>query len=308
MKIRVKFLICLAGFLAVYSSGNCETLPDFVEKINGGSINWAKGISQATGTTIPDTRDLNAPVNRQAALTAAEAVAFGKLLDVVKTIKINSDLTVENLDSKNKVIMEKIGEMVKNAKIVDQKYLTDGRVEVTVQMDLRGGFAQLVLPEEIKQIDEIQIINSSQKKDLPASQKSESISTEGKEDVFTGLIIDATGINVTPSMVPAALDENGRKVYGPAFISRESAVQYGTSEYEKDIQTAKLNPRVGSNPLIVKGLRTEGSTGTNIVISNSDALILRSKPEHLTFLKKCQVIIVIDEPKNQTDKNKNRNS
>ena len=109
-------------------------------------------------------------------------------------------------------------------------------------------------------------------------------------------------------MVPVVIDENGRKIFGPAFISRESAVQYGASAYEKDIQRAKKNPRVGTNPLVVKGLRTEGSIATNIVISNSDALILRSKPEHLTFLKKCRVIIVIDELKRQQKKDKNSNS
>jgi FMN phosphatase YigB (HAD superfamily) len=131
---------------------------------------------------------------------------------------------------------------------------------------------------------------------------------EKTKDFFTGLIIDATGINVTPSMVPVVLDENGRKVFGPAFMSRESAVQYGTSEYEKEIERAKQNPRVGNNPLIIKGLRTDGSENTNIIISNSDALVLRSKPEHLAFLKKCQVIIVIDELKKQPNKNKDKMS
>ncbi|MCJ7773732.1 MAG: hypothetical protein MUP22_11445 [Desulfobacterales bacterium] len=301
MKNRFAFLICLAGLLAVHSSGNCEKLPDLAEKVNGGSINWKKGIILATGIKIPENGDLNIPINRQKALAAATTEAFDKLLDVVKTIKINNELKIESLDTKNKAIIEKIGHMVKNAKIVEQKYLTDGKVEVTVQMELRGGFAQLVLPEEIKQISDIKVINSSKKNDPSIDPKSGLINPEGKKDFFTGLIIDATGINARPSMVPVVLDENGRRVYGPAFMSRESAVQYGTSEYEKEISTAKENPRVGTNPLIVKGLRVEEPGRTNIIISNTDALVLRSKSEHLTFLKKCRVIIVIDELKEQTD-------
>jgi len=307
VKNRFTFFMCLVGLITIYSSGECEKLPDLIEKINGGSINWTKGIIQATGINIPDNRDFNIPVNRQEALAAATRTAFDELLDVVKTIRINSEIKVDSLDTKNKVIIEKIGHMVKDAKIIEQKYLTDGKVEVTVQMDLRGGFSQLVLPEDIKQIGDIKVIESSQENGPSSASKSGPIYTEEKKDLFTGLIIDATGINATPSMVPVVLDENGRKVFGPAFMSRESAVQYGTSEYEKEIQTAKQNPRVGTNPLIVKGLRTEGSEYINIIISNSDALILRSKPEHLTFLKKCRVIIVIDELKKQTYKNNDLN-
>ena len=200
MKNRFAFLICLAGLLAVHSSGNCEKLPDLAEKVNGGSINWTKGIIQATGIKIPENGDLNIPVNRQKALAAATAEAFDKLLDVVKTIKINNELKIESLDTKNKAIIEKIEHMVKNAKIVEQKYLTDGKVEVTVQMELRGGFTQLVLPEEIKQISDIKVIKSSKKNDPSIKPKSGLTNPEEKKDFFTGLIIDATGINAKPSI------------------------------------------------------------------------------------------------------------
>ncbi|NQT10001.1 MAG: hypothetical protein HQ573_02380, partial [Desulfobacteraceae bacterium] len=46
--------------------------------------------------------------------------------------------------------------------------------------------------------------------------------------------------------------------------------------------------------LTVKGLRTEGHGRSDIVISNADASRLRSASEHLTFLKKCRVMVVVD--------------
>ena len=294
MNARTIYFLCLAGLIAIYSSVECRTLSDLVENVDSGSINWTKGIVQATGVNIPENQDFNIRVNRQKALISATNSAFGDLLNIVKTIKINNEIKVGDLDTKSKIITEKLDHMVKDAKIVKKKYLTDGKVEVTVQMDIRGGFSQLVLPEEIKQIDDIKAIKSPDKKNRRMPKKSGPIYSENKKNFFTGLIINATGIHAEPSLVPVVLDENGRKVYGPAFISRESAVQYGTSEYEKDTQKAKQNPRVGDNPLTVKGLRAEGPGNTDIIISNSDALILRSKPEHLTFLKKCRVIIVID--------------
>lgn len=308
MKGLTTLFIYLIGVLFFSSPGACETFTDLVEKINGGSINWTTGTIQATGVKIPDNQDFNIPVNRQKALKEATHMAFEKLHDVVNIIQIDNQQKVDRLYTKDNAITEKIGQMIKNAKIAEQKYLTDGKVEVTVQMELRGGFSQLILPDEIKQIDTIKPVKPPQKTVQPPHPTSRPVSPEEKEHLFTGLIIDATGICARPSMVPIVLDENGRKVYGPAFMSRESAVQYGTSAYEKEIDIAKQNPRIGTNPLIVKGLRTEGSENTGFIISNTDALVLRSNPDYLTFLKKCRVVIVIDDLKKHKNEQHNEKS
>jgi hypothetical protein len=58
---------------------------------------------------------------------------------------------------------------------------------------------------------------------------------------------------------------------------------------------AQNHQRVTNKPLIVKGLRTIGTGSPVIVISNADASKLRSSSEHLSFLKKCRVMIVVDQ-------------
>jgi hypothetical protein len=108
------------------------------------------------------------------------------------------------------------------------------------------------------------------------------------------MVIDARGINTRPAMAPKILNENGEEVYGSAYVSREFAVQQGMSGYAKDLTAAQSNPRVTNSPLTVKGLRTEGHGRSDIVISNADASRLRSASEHLSFLKKCRVMIVVD--------------
>ena len=112
-------------------------------------------------------------------------------------------------------------------------------------------------------------------------------------EVFSGLVVDARGIGVKPAMAPMILDENGQVVYGPAFVSREYAVQNGMSGYVTDIEAAESDTRVGYYPLTVKGLKTEGPGQCDIVISNSDAAKLRKSSENLMFLKECRVVIVL---------------
>jgi hypothetical protein len=168
--------------------------------------------------------------------------------------------------------------MVKNAKVVKKEYLTDGTVKIIMEMNLRGGFAQLVLPKDIKPLDSITLVTMN----------------KTSSPVFTGLVVDAKGLGIRPVMVPRILDENNQEVYGSAFVSREYAVQQGMSGYARDLKEIRDNQRVSDHPLVVKGLKTLEPGCSEIVISNADASKLRSASESLYFMKKCRVIIVID--------------
>ena len=46
-------------------------------------------------------------------------------------------------------------EMARAAEIIKQEYLSDGTVAVTLQLSLYGGFAQMLLPFDIEQIETI---------------------------------------------------------------------------------------------------------------------------------------------------------
>jgi hypothetical protein len=147
-----------------------------------------------------------------------------------------------------------------------------------MEVNLRGGFAQLVLPKDIKPLDSI----------TPVTMNKTS------SPVFTGLVVDAKGLGIRPVMVPRILDENNQEVYGSAFVSREYAVQNGMSGYARNLKEILDNQRVSDHPLVVKGLKTFEPGCSEIVISNADASKLRSASESLYFMKKCRVIIVID--------------
>ena len=113
-------------------------------------------------------------------------------------------------------------------------------------------------------------------------------------EVFTGLVVDARGIQARPAMSPRILDEKGEEIFGSLNVDREYAVQQGMSGYARDLTAAQSNARVTNNPLSVKGLRTEGAGRSDIVIANGDADKLRGAAENIAFLKKCRVMIVLD--------------
>ena len=125
---------------------------------------------------------------------------------------------------------------------------------------------------------------------IPDLKKTKNLSEIQQKQKEGELILSR--INSTDKLI--LLDENGKQVYGPAFVSREFAVQQGLCRYITNTESALKSPIVGSNPLLVKGLRAEGTDRSTVVISNTDASRLLSMSENLAFLKQCRVIIVTD--------------
>ncbi len=295
MKKYAILSIAFVGLLILPGSVYCQQWQDLVEQMANGDINWTKGVVQAKGIGAPPEKYYGKPQARPMALRAAKLDAMRNLLEATKGVRISSTTLVKDFAVTSDIIMSQIEGMVKGAQVVHQEYMSDGTVEVTMQMSLMGGFAQLILPMEIKQVESIRPIPPVHKEPLPPIVKKPSApAPKPVSEVFTGMVIDARGINARPAMAPKILNENNEEVYGSAYVSREFAVQQGMSGYAKDLTAAQSNPRVTNSPLTVKGLRTEGHGRSDIVISNADASKLRSASEHLTFLKKCRVMIVVD--------------
>ena len=272
MRKKLYFVLTLLFLLTFSVFGYTDHCGEVIEQKENGSINWSRGIVQAKGIGIPPTKMSGNSNARTAALTDAKLNAFHIMLKIIKELRINGTTVVEDYAIQDPAIMSKIENMVKNAKVVKKEYLTDGTVKIEMEMNLRGGFAQLILPKDIKPLDSIKLVTTN----------------KASSPVFTGLVVDAKGLGVR------ILDENNQEVYGPAFVSREYAVQQGMSGYARDLKESLKDQRVSGYPLVVKGLKTSGPGRSEIIISNADASKLRGISESLYFMKKCRVIIVID--------------
>ena len=113
------------------------------------------------------------------------------------------------------------------------------------------------------------------------------------QTVYTGLIFDAQNLTFTPSASVKILDEDGREVYGSAYVSKEWAEKQGIVSYVKDLAQAKANPRVAGNPLIIKAIKVTGPNNKDLVISNDDARRIRDFAKHLNFLDAAKVVIIV---------------
>lgn len=276
-------LICWAGPSA-----------DFLERFPSGSINWTRGVVTASGSaSLPADKGLT---GSDAPYDQARLRAVRNLRSTLKRLRLNHQNCIVDLLSTQAYIQDQLEAMTSAADILNTEYSTDGGVEVTLGINFYGGFSQLILPSEIRQVESIKPLNAV------AAESDNARHTHGggysrrmiAPDVYTGLIVDARGIGATPSMVPVLVDENGREAYGPAYVSREFAVQHGMCRYIRGTNNADDLPRVAPNPMRVRGLSAVPDKSCNIVISNSDAARLRGVSYHLEFLKQCRVVILLD--------------
>lgn len=269
----VLFIALVLSFGTTYA-GLFDGGEQVVETMGTGEVNWSSNIIRAVGSGAPSPDASNVAVARLGAERAAKLEAMRNLLETVKGVRIDSQTTVVNFTTQSDVINSRIEGFVKGARVVKTKYLSDGGVEVIIEVPIAGGFADTVYGN-IPNLGSVPVPKAG-------------------SPVFTGLIIDARGTGARPAMSPKIVDEDGKEVYGSAFVSKEFAIKQGIVGYAKDVNAAKQNERVSANPIVVKGLKTVGSGGSDIVISNADAAALRDASKNLSFLEQTRVLVVVD--------------
>jgi len=286
MTACVFFLCVELGFCQAITGGSERT--QFIEQVGDkGKINWWEGYIDVLGGGAVDPDKIKGSNARLLCLRAAKLDAYRNFLEIIKGVQLDSATTVKDFITQSDIINTQVRGVVRGAKPQGEpNYLSDGTCEVTLRVPFAGSFAQIILPKTLDMKPEaappsMPAVTTPEKPTAPAV-------------VYTGMVVDARGIQARPAMSPRILDENGKEVYGSMNVDREYAVQQGMSGYARDITAAQSNSRVTNNPVSVKGIKTEGPGRSDIVISNADAEKIRSASDNLSFLKKCRVMIVLD--------------
>lgn len=244
-----------------------------VQKIGHGQINWTEQYVEATGSGAPDPKAANVAVARLGAERAAKLDAQRNLLETLKGANVTSKATAAE-EMGNGAIKSKVEGVIRNFKVVDTRYYSDGSVDVVVRANLKGDLADALLPD--------------------ADPKAVAAVPATGEAKLSGLIINAKGLQAVPAMAPRVVDEDGKEVYGVTVVSDASAKENGIAGYVKDLEAAQAHSRVKGTPMVVRAIKLSTPGKSDLVISNADAEKLRDKNSNLSFLTQGKVIIVID--------------
>jgi len=137
-------------FLVLILSGPFSLAQDrreVVENLSSGAINWSQGVVTAKGSGAPP-KGITTPAQaRLMAERAAKADALRNLLETVKGVRVDSETTVESFTTKSDRVLTRVSGIVIGARVVNTRYLSDGGVEVTVEVNMTGELLAVMLQE-----------------------------------------------------------------------------------------------------------------------------------------------------------------
>jgi hypothetical protein len=284
MKTRLRcaelmFFLCLV----LYPSFSGAEI--YVEKLATGRIDWSNGVVEASGVGVPPGKIENQAQARTLATQQARLLAARNILKTLKMLRIDSDHLAKDMVLKHDSFNDQLKNLVYRAAATETFFLEQSKVKTTITVVIRGKLADMLLPGSIREIEHIKGEMPDKKADSPKPLE---------KKAFTGLVIDCRGLKVIPALVPRLMDEEGDEIYGPAVVTRKDALRKGMAGYEKKIDDALRDPRIGTNPLKVTAVRASGRNPCDIVISNADAARILEAPANLGFLRSAGVIIVLD--------------
>jgi hypothetical protein len=106
---------------------------------------------------------------------------------------------------------------------------------------------------------------------------------------YTGLIIDASGLDIQPAMSPMVLSESEQVYIGNFELDIDRVIAEGIIVYHRSMKDIR---RAGSNPLVVRATGTsEGRV--DLMVSSEDAAKIQAEDAKNPFLSKLNVAVVM---------------
>lgn len=246
-----------------------------------GRIDWTDKTLVAYGEGIAPEGIANPALRRLMGFRAAKVVAFRNLLELIGQVRIDAETSVQTAMVANDSIRTRVNGLVRGAKVVPgSEREEEGIYRLALRLELTEEFARTVLPP---------VPASS-----PAQAKSREVFVPPKP--HTGLVVDARGLDLQPSMAPRLITQEGREAYSAAFVEADYAARLGIVGYERDWHQAVTSDRLGgtqARPLIVKALGVAGRYRADLVISEEDRIRVVMADAEGNFLRQCRVIFVV---------------
>ena len=138
--LKVRAVVILAVFLVMAVAGcYVQQVPPTPEP----RAEWVPIKISAKGAGAPPATAVNQAQARLMAERAAKVDAMRNLLEQAYGVTISSNTTVRNFITENDTIRARVDAYIRGAKIVDTRYLSDGSVEVEMELTLGYEFRRI---------------------------------------------------------------------------------------------------------------------------------------------------------------------
>ena len=232
--------------------------------------------------------------NKILARRAAIVDAQRNLLERINGVQIDSETFMENFTISSDVVRSQVSGLIKGAVITDEGENLDGSyyVELSVPMYGRNGsIASVAIPA---------LTANMQQQSFASADLNNFTEQEVRvftSSAYTGVIVNAEGMNLERTFAPVIYDTDGRVIYGIQNLDKDLAITYGMVEYSESLEeSAGGNSRAGNNPLVINAVDVKGGKNSvnkvNVVVSVEDGNKILLANERSGMLVNCAVVFV----------------
>jgi hypothetical protein len=99
-------------------------------------------VFRARGIGIPSPRHKNPTLARSLATRAAKGVAMRNLVEQIQAVQVTTDTTIKDMMTQNDFIRIQLNATLQGARVIKQRQLADGSVEVEMEVELTEEFLE----------------------------------------------------------------------------------------------------------------------------------------------------------------------
>jgi hypothetical protein len=266
----------------------------FIYESGKGQIDWGSGTASGSSSIVPMQDSIDPHRTKALAVRQAGVQARRNLLSAILNTSIDGRKTVRsNLEDDYKLSVELRG-FVQNS-LLETQVDDEGVVEVKASLSLRGKFSSVLYPSSVPFLSGIApSLNFANNSTLENGLFSPDVDALGA--IYSGIIIDARSVAVTPALLPVIYDSDGIGVYGAFLVSRSNVLSKGLVGYYTDSSSTDVFTRVGSNPVTVKLIRKPVNGGTGFILSREDSLKVRQALKNELITSNCAVAVLVTAP------------
>lgn len=263
-------------------------------------MDWDKGVLLLTGLGTASGK-MSMAEGEVRSLAAARADAQRLLVVALQSVRVTSTTTVKDFELQSDDIKLEVEGTLRNALPVpgserierknDGSYLA--RITYVVPVYGEAGVADAIQSELVDQ-------NANKPEPTPPNVTPTRPSTplgatiapaDGVMPNYTGLVVDARGMNYAPCMSPKVLMSQNREVWGTLYASSDFVNNEGIAAFVRTPQEAlKLTVRGAPRQLLIKAVRTVDVARCDVMISDADAQLVFNANAKNGFLAEYKVV------------------
>lgn len=174
------------------------------------------------------------------------------------------------------------------------------RIEFRFEAPMQPGWRQIVLSGSGGLVwDDVALYEAESLEARLAATWSDRLMSQ--DAVYTGLVINAKGTDLSRGMNPMIYDESGQLVFAGIGAGDGQLYTQGIVAYANDLGVAVSHSRLEVSeifplrlPLVIDAQGTRGSPRTSVVVGQADAERIRRAVQNYDFLGRFSIVFVVE--------------